>query len=234
MKRLGLVAGLVVCFGLCGTATAIPIAIFDFVAEVTDVNDSLAFPCNSSSSLARCGFGANGMIVGDRFVGSYGFDIQTPVGPFSIENGTVYLMDEPTDFLNVLVGSGHSFPAFGVTFRDNRPYITPDEYTMGSSNGSGALPEFGFLLGWFDPAGLTTEQLTDAPPSLTNVSVNRGYFNIQSPFNSQQEASLKFSLVSLTARSIQPVPEPGTLALMAIGVAGVGYSTRRRNTLSKH
>lgn len=203
------VVGLSACLSFASAVNAAPTVIFDFVAKVT-------------------GAGFGGLNTGDEFTGSYGFDLETPVGPFSIENGTLYLMDEPTDFLNVQVGSGYSFPVFGVTVRDNRPYITPDEYTMGSSNGSSALPEFGFLLGWFDPAGLATEQLMDTPPSLTNVSVNRGYFNIQDPTNSQLEASIAFSLVSLTARSLQPVPVPTAFGFMALGVVGLARMMLRR------
>ncbi len=46
---------------------------FEFVAEVTGISDSSFFLC-PAQPLSPCRVGSAGMIVGDRFSGSYTFD----------------------------------------------------------------------------------------------------------------------------------------------------------------
>jgi hypothetical protein len=216
MKRLGLVVGLVVFFGLNEAVSAVPIKLL-FSGTVTNFSDPADFLNGSLSVL-------------DKIFGSYTFDSLTSDGDGRTTVGSYSLISA-----GVVIGNQEVRNTSGgevSIFNDIPDFNGADRYHVVWTAFAG-LPKQAFDFTLFDSSGsaLSSDALPLAPPNISAFpNQHSGTWRYYADNGIDVLASANITINSISTE----VPEPTTLALMALGLAGLGRSIRRRNTLSKH
>lgn len=202
MKRISLVAGLVACLGFCGTASAVPITVdFRALPDGTPTTNQMRITDQYEPLGIRFRGFSNPVFTGAVFEGSG----RSHVGlTHSITNPTPASVHGIRGLFSKPVGY------LALDLHANRIGATAD-LTLFFSDASVQTLVFraddflkGKLQRTFD-IPITEFHLVSSEPDQTPVGIR----------------NLEFS----------PIPEPSTLALMALGIAGIGYSTRRKRGL---
>ena len=142
-----------------------------------------------------------------------------PTTPFTDFDGTLYvgLLDQFNDTISISVGGF----AVGGSYTFSFALIQGDEYN--SSNLSLVFADFApttqdlFGLSIFFNASASSETLTfDYPGATTDLDF----------------VEIVNGLIVCTdnCTPVTPVPEPGTMALVGLALAGMGFAARRRKT----
>jgi hypothetical protein len=167
-----------------------------------------------------------GVAVGDLLSGSYTFESTTSDVTPELDTGTYPISGVYTfavgplsfAFSSYLIGVGNN-----VTF----PSGTQDYYTVQSFFDDGTLFHFASLdlASFANLNALTSDTLPSVPPDIGAFPDfnNFGYcFGVASLCD---ESGVFGTIESITLRS---VPEPFTIALVALGLLGLGFARRRK------
>ena len=86
----------------------------------------------------------------------------------------------------------------------------------------------GFTIGGWYPGDCGVGCVPNGGSSPSDFWVGTGYGDFSSYIHLQNLAG---GIYASTSWSVQSVPEPGTLALMAVGMLGAGWARRRRDSI---
>ena len=222
VSRFGLVPAILVAAGLLTgpqQANALPIT-FEFSGTVTTVNPALAGVFS----------------VGQSFSGSYTFESTAPDADGTAVFGTYENVSAFTFNYGGGAYVGSTAPGVGsqsgrITVGNDEPAVLfPDTYrvlafeAIETVNGPdiGAFSVVAALLFMGDPTGTAfgSDALPLTPPPLSGFTVSEFSLGFN---NGQVDVA-----VLGTITSFNQVPEPATLALFGIGLAGLGLAARRR------
>jgi len=216
VRRWVLVA--LVCLGFSGAASAVPI-VYGFSGNISSVTDADNFLDGS-------------VIVGGAFSGSFSYDSSEPDVIFDSDqyscggcSGTVsssattgnYLFQGiPTgtaDLLNRPIG-GTDVLAFLIPYASD-PFID-----------LGATPGRAIFLRFFDDSGTVFSSDT-LPSSIDLNDFSSSTITLPGDIGLAPGFSVVGNISSLELTSV-PVPEPTALVLMALGLAALRFSRRRK------
>jgi hypothetical protein len=212
---------------LCGVVSkaSAELITFDFLARVT-TDAGKSFTC-ADVPLQPCNLFLR---QDDLFTGSYSFDSTTPnvfAGHGDFASQGLYVFSGLPNQILADIGSGYVFdPRFDIVITTAGRFISENEYRISMPNN--LLRTFDFvLLG--NPGFLTSTDLLVTPPDLGSAFINRGVITqVASLDQGGGRHTLVFTMLELTLRQPDPIPEPTTLALFGLGLFGLGGARRRR------
>ena len=222
MKLLRKLAVVILALGSVSVAQADLISVDDEVFgsdSITFDDDTglewldMSFSDGLSYNQTLLEIAAGGSLEGWRFATDSEFEglILNTVGFTPVDYGSFTQYDQMVNLVNLL----------GSTYTNENPFYTitnPYAYTVGFVDSTGLGYADARMFGWNDYSGGYYRPAADAAWDRSYDFTHPDYLGL--PINQQGSFLVHSSTV--------PLPEPGTLALFVIGLAGMGFARRRK------
>lgn len=212
MKKIKLLAAAV----LIGIAS-----IFGSSASATVLDFNAFSPSVNFNSISEDGFNIVGSGTGLHFVSSGGSSFCSPGCP---ENGTNHLLTQGSVLFTISAQDSSTFTFVG--FDGAESFLGLTNVWADSIKVTGSRSDATTVVQVFD---LDFINDGDGPLNDFQTFTANGFTNVVSiVFEAVGQGSNDFSLDNITLSVASPVPEPGALALLGVGLLGLGVARRRR------
>lgn len=173
----------------------------------------------------RSPFSGNGFSAGQTFSGTFVYDNSLIPGASS-----GYVNVFPTSFpdvANIPAAAQFTFNFGPLTFTPTGADLFGIQYNNGRFNGFAYVDTFTFQGGSYQlniqGGSLSVYEIVNGTPTFSSL-VN-GYINIG-------DSALTNRTPYTPAPPVSAVPEPGAWAMMVLGMGGIGYAMRRRQSVT--
>ena len=221
---------LVTAMGSSGIANAAVIGLFDYAMNIDGITYEHAMGDTLPASVGTSLFDFN-TGLGELSV------LFTTSGNHSVDFFVDHEIDEATNTWWNESGAANGIAAAGQSWEIDEPgYVFGDIYDnllAGSLDNTNSVPsgledDVSMAMGWDFTLDATHNGIVTF--SITDIAPSGGFFLSQTDPDSQASVYFSSSFETLIKQQGGQIPEPGSLLLMGIGLAGMGAYRRKRSS----